>query len=126
MQVGWAPPHGGASLPPATASAPLRLRFSLRPAAALFSFWPSASKCGASGGVVAGGGPGFSGSHDEHGSCTTATPAALKTDDAAVPTTAAWQQPHFVISMFVEPQWSEHNYRAIGARPKRLHMFSRT
>ena len=56
-------------LPTATAAAPLRVRFTLQPKARLYSFWVSANGCGSSGGVVAGGGPGFDSSRDMHGSC---------------------------------------------------------
>ena len=56
-------------LPAATAAAPLRVRFALQPKARLYSFWVSANGCGSSGGVVAGGGPGFDSSRDVHGSC---------------------------------------------------------
>ena len=69
VEVEWAAPHAGATLPTATAAAPVQLRFTLQPGAALYSFWPAASKCGASEGVVAGGGPGFVSSRDDHGSC---------------------------------------------------------
>ena len=57
------------TLPAATAAAPLQVRFTLEPGARLYSFWVSANRCGASGGVVAGGGPGFDASRDLHGSC---------------------------------------------------------
>ena len=56
-------------LPSATAASPLRLRFTLQPGARLYSFWVSADHCGASGGMVAGGGPGFESSRDLHGAC---------------------------------------------------------
>ena len=77
VEVEWAAPHSGAVLPTATAANPVQLRFTLQPDAALYSFWPATSKCGASEGVVAGGGPGFASSRDKHGSCG----HRAKTDD---------------------------------------------
>jgi hypothetical protein len=47
-------------------------------AAGLYSFWVADAKCGASGGFMAGGGPGIGGDVDSHGSCVG---GALKTDD---------------------------------------------
>jgi hypothetical protein len=67
-EVAWADLPGKV-LPSATAAAPLVLRFTLRPGARLFSFWVSTDRCGASGGMVAGGGPGFGSSRDLHGAC---------------------------------------------------------
>ena len=60
---------GSLLLPVATVAAPVRLRFTLNEGAKLYSFWPAPDKCGASGGSVAGGGPGFTSSRDDHGSC---------------------------------------------------------
>ena len=49
----------------------IRLRFTLQGIGTrLFSFWFSETACGESGGFVGGGGgPGFGGPRDEHGSC---------------------------------------------------------
>ena len=69
LEVLWAPPYDGETLPNASRSRPVQLRFTLQPGAALYSFWPASSKCGASEGVVAGGGPGFESSRDKHGAC---------------------------------------------------------
>lgn len=38
--------------------------------AGFYSFWVAGAKCGASGGFMAGGGPGIGGDVDTHGSCT--------------------------------------------------------
>ena len=71
-EVVWSA-DGGTSLPGATDAAPLVIRFTLQPKARLYSFWVSDDRCGASGGVVAGGGPGFDSSRDTRGSCGTAS-----------------------------------------------------
>eukprot|EP01049_Picozoa_sp_SAG25_P003195 SAG25_NODE_181_length_12544_cov_32.416472_2_plen_1608_part_00 len=71
LEVPWAVPHSGEALPHAPFARPLQLRFTLQPGAALYSFWPATSKCGASEGIVAGGGPGFESSRDKHGACKT-------------------------------------------------------
>eukprot|EP01052_Picozoa_sp_SAG31_P020085 SAG31_NODE_1494_length_8106_cov_7.933183_1_plen_671_part_00 len=57
------------TLPHATTASPVQLRFQLSPGTKIFSFWVSASTCGASGGLVAGGGRGYNSSRDEHGAC---------------------------------------------------------
>jgi hypothetical protein len=70
VEVQWGGVYTGLPLPAATAADPLRLRFTLIAGAKLYAFWPASDKCGASGGAVAGGGPGYTSSTDEHGSCT--------------------------------------------------------
>jgi hypothetical protein len=51
------------------AGQPVQLHFSFS-SGSLYSFWVAESSCGASGGYVAGGGPGIGGDRDTHGSCT--------------------------------------------------------
>lgn len=65
-QVQWV---SGTHLPSTSTMGPFQLRFSLRPGTQFYSFWVSPDQCGASGGSVAGAGPGFNTSRDEHGTC---------------------------------------------------------
>jgi len=67
VELRWA---GGAAAVERAAGTPVRLQFRLAdPATRIFSFWFAADACGASGGWVAAGGPGYNTSRDIVGKC---------------------------------------------------------